>query len=225
MEPELTPTMPCPHCGRPVAVGTKFCPACGNAIPESAEPAEPAAAERPAAAEFPEAAELPEAAAVPEAPPPPPAAAEAPEFPPPPPAAAEVPESLPPPPPDASEAPTLPPPEPTYAETAQFDESPPPPPPPPYPAAPGYVAAPGAYPVAAVSGKRVTAGVLGILLGAWGIHRFYLGDTMGGILRIVITIFTCGIGGVIGLIEGIIYLTKSDPEFDYEYLVQRKEWF
>lgn len=85
---------------------------------------------------------------------------------------------------------------------------------------------PGAYgPLQPVSGKRVTAGVLGILLGAWGVHRFYLGDVLGGILRIVITLATCGIGGVIGLIEGILYLVKTDAEFDQIYLVQRKEWF
>ncbi|MCB0919333.1 MAG: TM2 domain-containing protein, partial [Actinobacteria bacterium] len=67
--------------------------------------------------------------------------------------------------------------------------------------------------------------VLGILLGGFGIHRFYLDDAQGGILRIVITVFTCGLGSIIGLIEGIIYLTKSDAEFVQTYLVERKEWF
>jgi hypothetical protein len=33
------------------------------------------------------------------------------------------------------------------------------------------------------------------------------------------------VGAVIGLIEGIIYLTKSDPEFYWTYVVGRKEWF
>lgn len=73
--------------------------------------------------------------------------------------------------------------------------------------------------------KKVPAGVLGILLGGFGIHRFYLDDAQGGILRIVITVFTCGLGSIIGLIEGIIYLTKSDAEFVQTYLVERKEWF
>ena len=97
-------------------------------------------------------------------------------------------------------------------------------PPAPYP--PGQYP-PGPYPPYPpyVSGKRIPAGVLGILLGSWGVHRFYLNDILGGVLRILITIFTCGIGGVIGLIEGIIYLTKSDPEFDQIYLVERREWF
>lgn len=73
--------------------------------------------------------------------------------------------------------------------------------------------------------KKVLAGVLGIVLGAWGVHRFILGDATGGIIRIVITVVTCGIGGLIGLIEGIIYLTKSDEEFVQTYIVEKKAWF
>jgi TM2 domain-containing membrane protein YozV len=73
--------------------------------------------------------------------------------------------------------------------------------------------------------KKIPAGVCGILLGSLGIHRFILGDTTGGIIRILISIVTCGAGGIIGLIEGIIYLTKSDEEFVEEYIVQKKAWF
>jgi len=73
--------------------------------------------------------------------------------------------------------------------------------------------------------KKMVAGLLGILLGAWGIHKFYLGMTMPGILQIVITIVTCGVGGIIGLIEGIIYLTKSDEDFHEMYVVDQKGWF
>jgi len=61
--------------------------------------------------------------------------------------------------------------------------------------------------------EETIPGVLGILLGGLGIHRFILGDTGGGVLRILITLFTCGAGSLLGLIEGIIYLTKSDQEF------------
>lgn len=73
--------------------------------------------------------------------------------------------------------------------------------------------------------KRVLCGVMGILLGGIGIHRFVLGDTTGGILRIVISIVTCGIGSLIGFIEGIIYLTKTDEQFVTEYQVGKKAWF
>lgn len=77
--------------------------------------------------------------------------------------------------------------------------------------------------------KRVIAGVLAIILGALGIHQFILGYTTQGIILFAITIATCGIGagvtGLIGLIEGIIYLTKSDEEFVYMYQTNKKEWF
>lgn len=73
--------------------------------------------------------------------------------------------------------------------------------------------------------KRVLCGVMGILFGGFGIHRFVLGDVTGGILRIVISIVTCGIGSLIGFIEGIIYLTKSDEQFVKEYQEGKKAWF
>ena len=73
--------------------------------------------------------------------------------------------------------------------------------------------------------KKVTAGICGILLGAWGVHRFILGDATGGIIRIVLTLVTCGAASIIGLIEGIIYLTKSDEEFVNEYITNQKGWF
>ena len=73
--------------------------------------------------------------------------------------------------------------------------------------------------------KKILAGVLGILLGGFGVHRFVLGDTTGGLIRIVIFVVTCGIGGIIGLVEGIIYLTKSDEEFVQTYIVEKKAWF
>ncbi|OPZ27132.1 MAG: TM2 domain protein [Lentisphaerae bacterium ADurb.BinA184] len=73
--------------------------------------------------------------------------------------------------------------------------------------------------------KKVVAGILGILLGGWGIHKFYLGYTKEGVIQIVITFLTCGVAGLIGLIEGIIYLTKSDEEFVKTYVEGRKGWF
>lgn len=73
--------------------------------------------------------------------------------------------------------------------------------------------------------KKVTAGICGILLGAWGVHRFILGDAAGGAIRIVLTLVTCGAAGLIGLIEGIIYLTKSDEDFVREYITEKKGWF
>lgn len=58
--------------------------------------------------------------------------------------------------------------------------------------------------------SRLAAGLLGILLGAWGIHRFYLGNIGIGIIQIIVTLITCGIGGIWGLIEGIIIIANGN---------------
>lgn len=54
--------------------------------------------------------------------------------------------------------------------------------------------------------QKLVAGLLGIFLGAWGIHQFYLGDNKKGVIRIVVTLVTCGIGGIWGFVEGILIL-------------------
>lgn len=73
--------------------------------------------------------------------------------------------------------------------------------------------------------KKLIAGILGILLGGLGVHKFYLGYTKEGVIQLVITVVTCGVGSILGLIEGIIYLTKTDDEFVATYVVGRKGWF
>lgn len=73
--------------------------------------------------------------------------------------------------------------------------------------------------------KKLIAGILAILLGGIGMHKFILGYTKEGLIHIIISIFTLGIGGIIGLIEGIIYLTKSDEEFFQTYQVNKRPWF
>ncbi|WP_010254651.1 TM2 domain-containing protein [Myroides injenensis] len=73
--------------------------------------------------------------------------------------------------------------------------------------------------------KRVTAGILGIILGNFGVHKFYLGYTKEGIIQIIMTICTCGLLGLIGFIEGIIYLTKKDEDFYQTYQANKKAWF
>ena len=71
--------------------------------------------------------------------------------------------------------------------------------------------------------SRVTCGIVAILLGGLGIHKFMLGNITGGIIMIVLS--CCGVGSIIGLIEGIIYLTKTDEEFYQTYVVEKKGWF
>ncbi|WP_366249354.1 TM2 domain-containing protein [Terribacillus aidingensis] len=63
--------------------------------------------------------------------------------------------------------------------------------------------------------NKIVAGVLGILLGNLGIHKFYLGQIGMGILYVVFC--WTGIPGIIGLIEGVIYLFKSDEDFNAKY--------
>lgn len=57
--------------------------------------------------------------------------------------------------------------------------------------------------------SKMAAGLLGIFLGGWGIHNFYLGNTTRGIIQIIVTIVTCGIGAIWGLVEGIMILTGA----------------
>ena len=54
--------------------------------------------------------------------------------------------------------------------------------------------------------SRLTAGLLGFFLGGFGVHNFYLGNTSRAILQIVVTVFTCGIGGLWGVFEGVLLL-------------------
>lgn len=73
--------------------------------------------------------------------------------------------------------------------------------------------------------KKLVAGLLAILIGSLGIHKFILGYTKEGIIQIVASVVTCGFAGIIPFIEGIIYLTKSDEEFYNTYQIGRKPWF
>ncbi|TVZ56393.1 TM2 domain-containing protein [Lutibacter sp. Hel_I_33_5] len=81
--------------------------------------------------------------------------------------------------------------------------------------------------------KRIITGVLGILLGWAGVHKFVLGYTNEGLIMLAGTfVLGCislgvlsGAVGLIGLIEGIIYLTKSDDEFIETYQNNKKPWF
>jgi TM2 domain-containing membrane protein YozV len=79
------------------------------------------------------------------------------------------------------------------------------------------------------SSTKLAAGLCGILLGSFGVHKFILGMTTPGVIMAAVTVLTCGAGslvmGTIGLIEGIIYLTKSDEEFYETYIVEKKPWF
>lgn len=85
-------------------------------------------------------------------------------------------------------------------------------------------------PPAAASGKRkekIVAGIFALALGGFGIHKFYLGYTAAGIIHLLVFFSLIGtiVISIIALIEGIIYLTKSDEEFERIYVIGKKQWF
>ena len=84
-----------------------------------------------------------------------------------------------------------------------------------------------------ISNKKLAAGLTGIFPGAFGVHKFILGYTKPAVIMLVVSlaggVVTCGLAsfvmGVIGLIEGIIYLTKTDAQFQAQYLDGQQDWF
>lgn len=91
--------------------------------------------------------------------------------------------------------------------------------------------------VADVFGKgektKMVAGLLAIFLGAFGVHKFYLGRQTPALIMLGVTVvggvvtlgLIWGVMSLVGFVEGIIYLTKSDEEFHQTYVVQGKDWF
>ena len=77
--------------------------------------------------------------------------------------------------------------------------------------------------------KRVLVGILAILFGSLGLHKFILGYQKEGIIMLAISFLSLGIlatlVALIGIIEGIIYLSKSDDEFFNTYQIGNKPWF
>ena len=80
---------------------------------------------------------------------------------------------------------------------------------------------------------HVVAGLLAIFFGWLGIHKIYLGYPMPGFIMLGITLLggtvTFGLAsiamGIIGVIEGILYLTRSQLEFEQLYVCAKREWF
>lgn len=77
--------------------------------------------------------------------------------------------------------------------------------------------------------NKIAAGICGILLGWLGVHKFILGYNRPGLIMLLVSVLTClwaaPVFLIIGIIEGIFYLTKSDEEFVRTYVDGRKEWF
>ncbi|MES2438730.1 MAG: TM2 domain-containing protein [Verrucomicrobiota bacterium] len=78
----------------------------------------------------------------------------------------------------------------------------------------------------------MVSGILAILLGWLGIHKFYLGYNTEGVIMLVIGVggwLLCGIPtaiiSIIAIIEGVLYLTKTDEQFVSTYITNKKGWF
>ena len=79
------------------------------------------------------------------------------------------------------------------------------------------------------SRMKILAGILAIILGVFGIHKFVLGYTGTGLVMLLVSVLSVGVlspvMAIIGLIEGIVYLTCSDQRFYDVYIAGRKNWF
>ncbi|AZQ59384.1 NINE protein [Maribacter sp. MJ134] len=85
--------------------------------------------------------------------------------------------------------------------------------------------------------KKMLVGILAIILGQFGVHKFLLGYQKEGFIMLGATILgyitACFVIGsfivmgvaIVGLVEGIIYLTKSDEDFYNTYQIGKKPWF
>ncbi|MEI7577610.1 MAG: NINE protein [Armatimonadota bacterium] len=82
--------------------------------------------------------------------------------------------------------------------------------------------------------QRTACGIVAIVLGftafgTFGMHKFMMGKTKAGVTSLLLTFLTCGLAipvlTVISIVEGIIYLTKSDQDWYHEYIIGGKDWF
>lgn len=77
--------------------------------------------------------------------------------------------------------------------------------------------------------KKIVAGILAIVIGGFGVHKFILGYQREGIIMLLVSLLSCGMLGwimhIVAIAEGIIYLTQSDENFVRTYVQGRKGWF
>lgn len=69
--------------------------------------------------------------------------------------------------------------------------------------------------------SRQVAAMLGIFLGFSGAHHYYLGSTGAGLA--LLATFCCGVGAIVGVVEGVMLLAMSDLEFEEKYVLRRPE--
>ena len=82
------------------------------------------------------------------------------------------------------------------------------------------------------SSKKIAAALLAFFLGVFGAHKFYLGYTKQGVIMLLVFLFgfillglPSMVIGLIAFVEFILYLVKSDEEFEQTYVIGEKPWF
>lgn len=77
--------------------------------------------------------------------------------------------------------------------------------------------------------KKYVTVIQAIFLGVFGIHKFALGYSEEGAIMLAITLFTFGYGArvmmIVGVIEGLIYISKSTQNFTRTYITKKRGWF
>ena len=88
--------------------------------------------------------------------------------------------------------------------------------------------------------NKIIAGLLALFLGGYGIHKFYLGLTVSGLVYLFCNLIFIGLAvmteeplfflpifiiSIFALIDTVIYLTRSDEDFQRIYVEEKKQWF
>lgn len=68
--------------------------------------------------------------------------------------------------------------------------------------------------------SRMVAALLALFLGGWGVHHYYLGSTMAGVVTLVLC---AGVCGVMPIVEAIMLFMMSDADFDAKYNLRTPE--
>ena len=89
------------------------------------------------------------------------------------------------------------------------------------------------YAAPLASRDHVAAGFLALVLGFFGVHKFYLGYNAQGFTLMALSVIgglfsfgiAAGVAWIVAIIEGIVYLSKSQSEFEQVYVYGKREWF
>lgn len=80
-----------------------------------------------------------------------------------------------------------------------------------------------------VLAKKIAGGLCGVLFGGFGVHKFVIGLRKQGMTMLLLSLCTFFVAfpvmQIIGMIEGIIYLAKTEEDFYRDYVVEKRGWF